>query len=207
MATKQLRARPTGARFEYRVWGKHRRARRLLEEFADDQTSEHTEDCYLLVDDVMWNAKIRDNTLKIKRLVGERKGFEQWASSRHHCADTVPSALDRFFGPLEFLRSQRCGTYDLLAAITAVGPSTEVRPVVVTKHRRRHRVGDLRAEATVIRVHETSEVLHTLSIDGDDLVRLRALRNRLGLQGEDNVAVHNVLRSWSTRRRRPPPTP
>jgi hypothetical protein len=70
-----------------------------------------------------------------------------------------------------------------------------VRPVFVTKQRRRFRIGNLRAESTDIRIHETGEVLHTLSIEGDDLEDLAALRKRLGLRGQDNVAVHSALDS------------
>ncbi len=36
-------------------------------------------------------------------------------------------------------------------------------------------------------------MLYTLSIEGDDLDELSALRKRLGLRDEDNVAVHNAL--------------
>jgi len=38
-------------------------------------------------------------------------------------------------------------------------------------------------------------VLHTLSIEGDDLEQLADLRTRLGLRGEDNIAVHSALDS------------
>ena len=76
-----------GARYELRVWGKHRRPRRLLAELASESTIERVKDCYLLVDDPSWNAKIRDNTLKIKQLIAARKGFEQWTSDRHRSAE------------------------------------------------------------------------------------------------------------------------
>ena len=73
MAKKQLTPEPTGARFEHRVWGKQRKARKLLAKLATEQTTERVNDCYLLSDDPAWNAKIRNNTLKIKQLVAERK--------------------------------------------------------------------------------------------------------------------------------------
>jgi hypothetical protein len=63
----------------------------------------------------------------------------------------------------------------------------------VSKQRRRYRVGDLRAESTDITIAETGDVLHTLSIEGDDLDQLRSLRRRLGLHGHENIAVHNAL--------------
>lgn len=193
MAKKQLTPEPNGARFEYRVWGPHRRARKLLAQLADELTTEQANDCYLLVDDSSWNAKIRDNTLKVKQLVAERKGFEQWTSDRHRRVETVPSPFDILFERLGLDRPQRGEAYDLPAEIAALGPDAGVRPVFVTKQRRRYRVGDLRAEATDITIRETGAVLYTLSIEGDDLDQLGALRKRLGLRGEDNVAVHNAL--------------
>ena len=40
---------------------------------------------------------------------------------------------------------------------------------------------------------ESGDVLHTLAIEGNDLDDLVALRKRLGLRGEPNVAVHEVI--------------
>ncbi len=194
MANKQqLTPEPTGARYEHRVWGKHRSARKLLAKLATEQTTEQVNDCYLLVDDPSWNAKIRDNTLKIKQLVAERKGFEQWTRDRHRTADSTPSPFDVIFEQLGLDRPQRGEEYDLYTEIAALDADAGVRAVFVTKERRRYRIGDLRAEATDIKIRDTGEILHTLSIEGDDIDELSALRKRLGLRNEDNVAVHNVL--------------
>jgi hypothetical protein len=179
-------------RFECRVWGKHRQARRLLAGLADRERTEQVDDCYLLVDDAALNAKVRDNTLKVKQLVAERKGFERWTSNRHDVAHTAPAPFGTLAEQLGLHRRERDA--DLRTAFAAFGAAAGVRLVFVAKHRRRYRVGSLRAEATDIRLLDTGEVLHTLSIEGDDLKRLVALRARLGLRGEDNVAVHNVLR-------------
>jgi len=193
MTKKQLTSEPTGARFEHRVWGAHRRARKLLAKLADEHTTEQVDDCYLLVDDPSWNAKIRDNTLKIKQLVAERKGFEQWTRDRHRTLDSTPSPFDVIFEQLGLDRAQRGEEYDLHTEIAALDADAGVRAVFVTKERRRYRIGDLRAEVTDIEIRGTGEVLHTLSIEGDDIDELSALRKRLGLRGEDNIAVHHAL--------------
>lgn len=193
MAKKQLTPQPRGGRYELRVWGPHRSARKLLAKLATEQSTETVEDCYLLVDDPSWNAKIRDNTLKVKQLVAERKGFEQWTRDRHRTADSAPSPFDAIFEQLGLDRPQRGEEYDLFEEIARLGVDSGVRAVFVTKERRRYRIGDLRAEATDIRIHGTDEVLHTLSIEGDDLGQLATLRKRLGLRGEDNISVHNAL--------------
>ncbi len=193
MASTQLSPEPTGARYEYRVWGEHRSARKLLAKLAKTQTTERVVDCYLLVDDATWNAKIRDNTLKIKQLVAAHEGFERWTSDRHRSKGTAPSPFDDIFEQLRLDRPQRGKKYDLLKELASLESNDEVRVVFVTKHRRRYRIGNLRAEATDIEVHETGEVLNTLSIEGDDVAELAALRERLGLSGEENVAVPQAL--------------
>ncbi len=195
MAKKQLTPELLQARYEYRVWGTYRSARKRLAKLATELSTERVKDCYLLIDDPSWNAKIRDNTLKIKQLVSERKGFEQWTSDRHRSAETTPSPFDTIFEQLQLDRPQRGEAYDLFSAVAELGPGSGFRAVFVVKDRRRYRIGALRAESTDVTVVETGETLHTLSIEGDDLAELAALRKKLGLRDENNVAVHNALDS------------
>lgn len=185
---------PSEALYEYRVWGRHRRAVQAIEKLADSRSSETVRDCYLILeDDPTWNAKIRDNTLKVKQLVAERKGFEQWASDRLRSADVAPNPFDTIFEQLRLDRPQRGKKYHLADEVEGLDPDSGVRAVFVEKVRRHFRIGDNRAEVTQIEILETGEVLHTVVIEGDDLDELKALRKKLGLQDEDNVAVHQVL--------------
>ncbi len=133
MAKKQLTPEPTGARFEYRVWGKHAKARKLLAKLATEHTTEKVNDCYLLVDDSSWNAKIRGNTLKIKQLVAEHKGFEQWTRDRHRTAESTPTPFDLIFEQLGLDRPQRGEEYDLYTEIAGLDAAAGVRAVFVTK--------------------------------------------------------------------------
>lgn len=203
MPKQPLLAEPTRARYEYRVWGKHRPARKLLAKLATERTVERVDDCYLLVEDATWNAKIRDNTLKIKQLVAEHQGFEQWTSDRHRSAESAPTPFDTVFERLRLDRPQRGKKYDLFREIASLDADEGIRPVFVTKHRRRYRIGELRAESTEIHLLGTSEVLHTLSIEGDDLEELTALRDRLGVHDRENVAVHDALGRGAHERVRP----
>ncbi len=181
------------AHYEYRVWGEHRKARKLMSKLASDETRDRIEDCYLLVDDPSWNAKVRDNTLKIKQLVAEDKGFEQWVSGRHRSSDSVPSPFDTLFDELRLDRPQNGKPYDLSRAVQKLNPELGVKAVFVTKKRRRFRIGSLRAEVTDIEIDETGELLRTLSIEGDDLDELVSLRKKLGLREQPNVAVHQAI--------------
>ncbi len=180
-------------RFEYRVWGKQRDARKRLTKLAEIEKRERIKDCYLLVDDLSWNAKIRDNTLKIKRLIEEDHGFERWSSGKHRSADSTPSPFDILFDELRLDRPQRGKRYDLYGAIAKLDPDLGVRAVFVVKDRRLYRIGGLRAEATDIEVKETKQTLYTLSIEGDDLDELVGLRDRLGLDDVPNVAIHEMI--------------
>jgi len=193
MASKNTTSKPVGKRYEYRVWGPHRSARKLLSKLATSKTTERVKDCYLLVDDSSWNVKIRDNTLKIKQLVTAKDGFEHWASDRHRSAASTPSPFDEIFEKLRLDRPQRGKKYNLIDEVAALGADAGFRAVFVVKQRRRYRIGRLRAEATDIEIRETGEVLHTLSIEGDDLEELTALRDRLGLTDHENIAVHDAL--------------
>lgn len=181
------------ARYEYRVWGQYPKARKALRKMADSQTREVYDDCYLLVDDMAFNAKVRDNTLKIKQLVAEHKGFEQWTSERHLSAKSTPTPFDDIYRALDLDRARRKKRFDLRDALEQLDPELGVRAVFVAKHRVRFAIGDLRAEATDIEIVEAGELLHTLCIQGNDLPDLVKLRKRLGLKGEPNTPMHQVI--------------
>lgn len=180
-------------RYEFRVWGRHRKARKKLARLATHTSTERFEDCYLIVDDPSWNAKVRDNTLKIKQLVAEDKGFERWARDEHATSDSAPTPFDELFEMLRLDRPQRGKSYDLRKAVGKLPADAGVRPVFVTKHRRRYRVGNLRGEVTDIKIRSTGQVLRTLSVEGDDLDDLVALRKKLGVRSEPNIAVHQAI--------------
>lgn len=181
------------ARYEFRVWGKHRKARKKLAELATATTRESFEDCYLIVDDLEWNAKVRDNTLKIKQLVSEDKGFERWSRTRYTTSKSTPTPFDEIFEALDLDRPQRGKKYSLQKAVRDLDPESAVRAVFVTKDRLRFEIGDLTAEVTDIGFADSDEVLHTLSVEGDDLKALVKLRKELGLRGEENIAMHQAI--------------
>lgn len=180
-------------RYEYRVWGKHRKARKLIEKLASDVTEERVKDCYLLVEDSMWNAKVRNNTLKIKQLISEDKGFERWSADRPASADAAPSPFDELYETLRLDRPRRGKSYDLYDAVERLETDPGTQVVFVVKNRRRYTIGNLRAEVTDVEITETGDVLRTLQIEGDDLDDLVALRKKLGLRDEPNVAVHEAI--------------
>jgi hypothetical protein len=187
---------PTGSgkiRYEYRVWGEHRSARKKLVKLADEETRQYIEDCYLIGDDPDWNAKVRNNEMKVKQLVGEERGFERWITEWFESSDDAPRPFDDLFDELRLDRPQRGKSYNLLKEVAKLDPDTGARAVFVTKRRRRYRIGRIRAEVTDVEINGSDDVMRTLSIEGDDLDELVALRKRLGLADEPNLAMHVAI--------------
>lgn len=193
MSPKHSTADPDNARYEYRVWGNHRKARKLLRKMATAETYEQVEDCYLLIDDLTWNAKLRGRKLKVKQLVSERKGFERWVARKHRSSKTAPSPFDEVFEGKTIDRLVSGGIRALADVLADLDPALGIRPVYVTKHRRLFEVGELQAEVTDIEIEDTNDVLRTLAIEGDDLDELVALRRKLGLRKELNTPVHQAI--------------
>ncbi len=183
----------TDGRYEFRVWGDHRKAEKKLADMATTELREEFEDCYLLVDDDEVNAKVRDSTLKVKQLVSTDKGFDQWSSDWHTDADSAPSPLDEVFEELSLDRPQRGKSYSINKAVKDLDDDATARPVFVVKNRRRYRIGSMKAEVTEINVKGRNKSLRTVAIEGDNLKDLVALRRELGLKGEANVPMHVAL--------------
>ena len=182
----------SGVRYEFRVWGRQRRARRRLARMGEVVRDHVVTDCYLLGDDADWNVKVRKNTLKLKRRLGDRRGFERWVSERYRSPRDVPDPFEAVFTELDRARRDRSGR-SLRAAASALG-SVQGRGVVpVRKHRRRYRVGGSVAEATDIVMIDSGETYSTLAIEGGDLEELTELRKALGLQRQPNVALHEMI--------------
>lgn len=183
---------PANTRYEYRVWGEHRKACRKLSKMASEETTEKIEDCYFLVDDPTWNAKVRGDALKVKELVDTRKGFEQWATTWHTDNENLPAPFDDLYDELRLDRPARGKSWDLPKQVSKLDDESP-RPVFVTKRRRRYRVGGIRAESTEVRIKGSCERLQTLAIEGDDLESLLALRKELGLKKGKNVPMHQAI--------------
>jgi len=179
--------------YEFRVWGRHKTARNTLKKLASEVTEEKFEDCYLIVEDPTWNAKVRDSTLKIKQLIAEHKGFEVWSSGRHRTAESAPTPFDELYETLRLDRPQRGKKYNLPKEVKKLDPESGVRAVFVTKHRRRYMIGEIKAEVTDIDIHESNDVVRTLLIEGNNLRDLVKLRKKLGLKHEPNLAMHEFI--------------
>jgi len=178
--------------YEYRVWGEYPKARKMLAKLASNESRERIDDCYLLVDDMAWNAKVRDRSMKIKQLVAEKRGFESWTSDWYREADGVPAPFDELFTELRLDGKGKGKSFDLGKAAAKLEDDV-ARVVFVTKHRRRYRIGDIRAEVTDVEIEGADDQLRTLAIEGSDLDDLVALRKRLGLKNVPNMAMHVAI--------------
>lgn len=179
------------SRFEFRVWGDSKTVRKRLSRLADVELREQLDDCYLLVSDPRCNAKIRENQLKVKRLIGERLGFQRWSSMRHRAAANAPEPFSKLVTDLTSARALD-GDYRRSVAkmVGRLERQHDVRPVFVTKDRRRFRFGSVRAEVAKVKVTGRPGRLSTIAIEGSDLLELVSLRNLLGLNDLPNLALH-----------------
>lgn len=180
------------AHYEYRVWGEYPKARKLLTTMASEASREQYNDCYLLVDDMAWNAKIRDRSMKVKKLIAQKRGFESWTSDWYEKADGVPAPFDDLFTELRLDRRSKGKSFDLTKAAAKLEDDV-ARVVFVTKDRRRYRIGNIRAEVTDVEVEGADDTLRTLAIEGSDLDSLVELRKQLGLEKVPNMAMHVAI--------------
>lgn len=177
-------------RYEYRVWGKHPSAREEIERLAtSDEIREQIDDCYLLVDDSDWNAKVRDSQLKLKHRTPDNRGFDQWDTQWCTASDTTPTPFDTVFEQLRLDRPQRGKTYDLERAVENLD-ETQAVAVFVTKKRRTWNIGDMRAEISRVDLRDHDVRLHSVAVQGRDVERLTQLLEQLGLDGLPNVPMH-----------------
>lgn len=167
MAKSGKESKQLSGNHEFRVWGRHAKARRRLERLADPVTVETYTDEYVLVDDPDWNVKLRAGDVKVKQRVDVTRGFDCWESSW----------LDGIHAAKGELRRQL---------------RDDTTTVVVRKKRRRFEVGSARAEVTDV-VVDGGPTARSIAIEGDDLDELVRLRKKLGLTGEANVPMHEML--------------
>jgi hypothetical protein len=182
------------SRYEYRVWGKHRKIRKQIIELAEsDAVTEEINDCYLISDDEEWNAKVRDDRLKLKHLGKEKRGFERWDSQWPEDSDATPSPWDDVYDQLRLDKPARGKNYNLSKAVKKLDDDAGVRAVFVTKQRKVYRIGNVRAEIVKIDLRDGSKRLHSIAVQGRDLKELRALIGDLGLDAEPNVPMHVAI--------------
>ena len=182
------------SRYEYRVWGKHRKIRKQIIQMADSEAvHEEIEDCYLISDDEEWNAKVRDDRLKLKQLVKQKRGFERWDSQWPDDVEGTPSPWDDVYNQLRLDKPARGKNFNIDKAVKKLDDDAGVQAVFVTKQRKTYKIGNIRAEIVKIDLRDGSKRLHSIAVQGRDLKELRALVGDLGLDAEPNVPMHIAI--------------
>ncbi len=206
MATTKQRQ-GSRSRYEFRVWGDQDIALERLSRLAESEYEQQLEDCYLLVHDPGCNVKIRRNRLKVKQLVEERFGFQRWTTDWHRITVDTNATIGDGAGPgPDFAPMGQAGDpstqllpedgqSNLIDVVSQLDPHASLRPVFVTKYRRRFRFGSMRAEVADLEVGGRSGRLCTTAIEGRNLLDLIQLRSALGFDLTPNVAVHLALTS------------
>lgn len=177
-------------RFEYRVWGSALDSiRQRLDELAESRHDERVNDCYLLGPNAAVNAKLRDCTLEVKRMI-PGYGFQRWE----------PSLSRKPPFPVELVKdlANRLGCVDtaelgdgslagdeLIATISAID---ELETLEVIKERQLVTVQGIRAEST--RVTSPVGTWWTVAGESTDRAELEHLIRTLGIEQLENRSMN-----------------
>ena len=193
---KSPKSQGRGSRYEFRAWTDGAQVREHLESWAQSSATESVHDCYLLCDDPTYNVKVRDGRLKLKQLIGERKGFQLWGRIRKDDFTTIASPFYAVMKSLEGLMPEdhRAVADRLNSALqdSSVSTNAAILAVPVTKKRRLFRLGLIKGEVTQVKVASGNRrsTLTTVAIEGPNIRPLIALRASLGLADEANRPYH-----------------
>lgn len=193
---------PSGstARYEFRVWGTDLSP--LLERLraaGDPAPIQESAETYIVPrTESLFNAKIRNEALDIKRLMRTEGPLELWcvhlkALFPINCGtlrDKVCPVL--LLDPEDLVRP----SYDRTAFVeTVIEPSPELTVIRLTKRRRRFDLGPCTAEFT--QVHLGGETVDTVAVESEDAEATLEAIARLGLTGEANRNYQQALRELS----------
>ena len=182
------------SRYEYRVWGKHRKIRKQIVALAESEAvHEEIEDCYLISEDEKWNAKVREDRLKLKQLTKQKRGFERWDRQWPEDAEETPAPWDDVYTQLRLDKPARGKNFNIDKAVKKLDDDAGVQAVFVTKQRKTYQIGNIRAEIVKIDLRDGDKRLHSIALQGRDLKELRALVGDLGLDAEPNVPMHVAI--------------
>jgi len=188
-------------RFEYRVWGTELTAiRQRIDELAESRQQERVTDLYLLGPNTEVNAKVRDGSLEVKRLLPTGHGFQRWKPSLRReppfPVELVEELLRRLGDGSGTVSDSRLPESLAVSDLIKATSNNGLHTIEVVKERQLFTVDGTRAEST--RVDCKAGQWWTVageSTEADDLDRLV---RRLGLDGLDNRSMNAHLYSELT---------
>lgn len=182
-------------RWEFRAWGELEHVRARLVAVAPCTGDECLHDRYLLGPVTSVNAKVRRGVLEVKHLGEVRDDIERWRPTWSSDAPFAPAVVADVVTELGSRRSPPAGVDEFAESDLSafVDRDDDLVTAAVTKHRRRFRLGDVRAEATHLHLDGTDASVWTVAIEHVDPDAVVEARASLGLEGVANMSVSAAL--------------
>lgn len=178
-------------RVEFRLWNPSASSVAKLIACGTRTGSDERTDVYLVGPDDSVNAKLRDSSLEVKRLVSTVGVLERWAPDPPIELPLTSEQLDGLLTDLGIPGNgnEQWGDSELLDPALAVSSASTGSAVPVRKRRQRYEIDGVRAEFTEATFSD--ETHQSVAVEGPDSEPVRRLIGELGLSGE-NQAMHNA---------------
>ena len=180
-----------GGRMEYRIWDPMPCCVERLAAMGTPAGVDERTDVYLVGPDHTVNAKVRDEALEVKRLVGSTWGFQRWRPDPAVELPLTSKQLALLLLDLGITGSDVEGWIDREQIdpreILAGSPTGHV--VTVGKRRQRYELGTARAEFTEVEFPGLAR--SSIAVEAIDPETVRQATERLKLVGE-NRPMHRA---------------
>ena len=178
-------------RYEFRIWGRSLAdVRDKLQQSAAPSRIESSRETYLIsAATERCNAKIRNNLMDIKILIGTERGLEQWRPVLKAGFPLDRAVIDgEIFSALELpapaLSRTQYGLDEFLAE--AIGAQPSVAVVAVAKTRAQFSLDQCQAEFTSVTIDAVTP--DTVAVEAADADAVLRLIRRLGIESAPNTS-------------------
>ena len=176
-------------RFEYRIWGE------TFPELPSPDQEPESEEVYLIAAGVDGrNVKFRRGALEIKRLLGVRRGLQQWLPALR-CVLPLPAAViaEHLCPELGVaLPRLRAASYDLPQFLDLAGALPGLRVVSLLKRRRPFELAGGRAERTRVTIGDVT--IESAAIEAERFKLAVRAADELALRRAPNVDYVSAIR-------------
>lgn len=179
------------ARVEFRVWDPPDASVSTLMRRGVPNGRDERHDVYLVGPDHTVNAKVRDSSLEVKRLIGTDGGLQRWRPDAPIELPLTDAQLDALLDDLGAARTatRTWSELDRLDPGTVVAATTDGMAIAVAKRRQRFDVGSVRAEFTEARFF--GEPHSSIAVEAPEEDAVRQAIGELDLVGE-NRPMHRA---------------
>lgn len=183
------------SRYEFRVWNPSDEIGVRFRSRGRHTGRSTVRDCYILAHHPEVNAKIRRDTLEVKRLLECQVGLERWRHDWEARAPFTTEVVERLFAEFGLacpVAGRRSISVDRL--VSELHGHDHLGAAWVTKGREFFNVGEVSGEVTELTIDDRSRRLSTIVLEGPDADAVDAEREKLEMESMENIAVHQAVR-------------